>query len=206
MRTLQRLAIGELDLIVGTHALVSGRGGVSAIWALAHHRRTAPLRRASAGWRWARKGRSRRHAGADRDADPAAPWCSLTLATWKSRSFGKKPAGPPSRSITRNRGARTGSTRWWAAVRPRARRRQGASIGSARLVEESETSDLAAAEDRFRRPQAAFSAPRSTLSTAQMKGTDKDPRHGALSPAGENAAPGRHHRDRGRRRTCRPRP
>ena len=49
------------------------------------------------------------------------------------------------------------------------------------LVEESETSDLAAAEERFADLKQHFGA-KVDLVHGRMKGADKDARHGALSP------------------------
>ena len=124
---LDRLALGEIDLLVGTHALFQDEVAFHDL-ALADRRRAAPLRRASAA-RAGAQGRSGRRAGADRDADPAHAGADLFRRHGHLRAA--REAGRPPADRHPHHPARPRSTRW--STRSAARStKASASTGSAR--------------------------------------------------------------------------
>ena len=123
---------------------VPGRGRVPRSGAR-HHRRAAPLRRASAAGARA-QGRSGRHAGDDRDADPAHAGAHLLRRHGSLGAYGK--SRPAASRSTRARLRSTGSTRWWPRSAARSTK-ASASIGSARW---------------WRNPKPAISPPPKTAS------------------------------------------
>ena len=122
--TLERLALGEIDLAGRHPRAVPGRGGVPRSGAR-HRRRAAPLRRASAP-RARPQGRGRGHAGADRDADPAHAGADLLRRHGNLGAAGK--AGRPPADRHPHHRARP-ARRSGRGHRPRARRRQAGLLG-----------------------------------------------------------------------------
>ena len=190
--SLAALAAGETDIAVGTHALFQE----SVVFARPRPcggRRAAPLRRASAP-RPRRQGRGRRSPGDDRDADPASLCAHLFRRHGRLRLREKPPGRPPidtrALPIERlddvvaaiSRALRSGARAYWICP----------------LVEESETLDVAAAEDRAANLRALFG---DTVGPHARQDGRPGPgrRHGALSTRGDQGAR-RDHGGRGRRR------
>ncbi len=121
---LDRLALGDIDLLLGTHALVPGRRRLPRPGAR-HRRRAAPLRRAPAAGADA-EGRSGRRAGAHGDANPAHAGADLFRRHGHlgiAREAGRPPADrhPHHPALPHRRGRRGG--------RPRPRRGQTRLLG-----------------------------------------------------------------------------
>ena len=124
---LERLAIGEIDLLVGTHALFQEEVAFQRPRARGR-RRAASLRRAPAA-RARAQGRGGRHAGDDRDADPAHAGAHLFRRHGHFRAAREARRAPADRyphaaARAARRGGRSG--------RPRARRTASGSTGYAR--------------------------------------------------------------------------
>ena len=122
---LAALAAGEIEIVVGTHALfqkdVAFRDLRLAVVDEQH--RFGVRQRMDLG----EKGARRRHPGDDRDADPAQPRRWPSTATWTSRSSTRsRPAG----SRSRPRSSPSGRTaRGGRAPPPRHRRRPAGLLG-----------------------------------------------------------------------------
>ena len=171
---LARLAAGEIDLLVGTHALfqedVAFRDLALAVVDEQHrfgvHQRLA----------LARKGEA-----VDVLVMTATPIPRTLVLTYfgdmdvsrAAREAGRPPADRHAHHPARP--ARRGGRRRSAARSPRA----GASTGSARWSRNPRTIDLAAAEERFAALKKRF-GDAVGLVHGRMKGADKDARHGAL--------------------------
>ena len=171
--TLDRLALGEIDLLVGTHALfqdeVAFRDLALAIVDEQHrfgvHQRLA----------LARKGEA-----VDMLVLTATPiprtlvltyFGDMEISELREKPAGRQPIDTRTIALDRldevveavGRALDEGQRVYWVCP----------------LVEESETSDLAAAEERFADLKQHFGA-KVDLVHGQMKGADKDARHGAL--------------------------
>ena len=145
-------ARGRRARSAGRHpCAVPGRGRVPRSRAR-DRRRAASLRRAPAP-RARAQGRGRRRAGDDRDADPAHAGADLFRRHGCLASCAR--SRPAASRSTRARCRSAASTRWSTAV-GRALDRGERVYWVCPLVEESEVSDLAAAEERFAALQAAF--------------------------------------------------
>ena len=162
------LAAGDIDLIVGTHALFQDDVGLCRSRAR-HRRRAASLRRASAAGVGA-QGRCGRSAGAHGNADPAH--IGADLFRRHGRLGIARKAGRPAE----DRYARDAAV---AACRSRAMRVARALDEGRRvywvcpLVEESESIDLAAAEERYAALKKRFGGA-VDLVHGRMRGADKD--------------------------------
>ena len=162
------LAAGDIDLIVGTHALFQEDVAFADL-ALGHRRRAAPLRRASAAG-FGAQGRGGRSARAHRDADPAHAGADLF------RRHGRlgiaRKAGRPAKDRHPRHAARRGLPKSIDAV-ARALDEGRRVYWVCPLVEESETIDLAAAEERYEALKKRFGAA-VDLVHGRMRGADKD--------------------------------
>ena len=193
--TLERLALGEIDLIVGTHALfqdeVAFRDLALAIVDEQHrfgvHQRLA----------LARKGEA-----VDMLVLTATPiprtlvltyFGDMEISELREKPAGRQPIDTRTIALDRldevvdaiGRALDEGKRVYWVCP----------------LVAETEGSDLAAAEERFADLKKRFGA-KVDLVHGQMKGADKDAAM-ARFLGGADAASGRHHGDRGRRRRSR---
>jgi RecG-like helicase len=193
--TLDRLALGEIDLLVGTHALfqeeVAFRDLALAIVDEQHrfgvHQRLARWRaRAKRSTCWCSPPRRSR-----------ARWCDLLQRHGDFRTArGSLPAG--SRSTPHHRAQPARPARRGPGVG-----RMRVSRGSARLLGVPAGRGIGDQRPRrrrgaLRRPPAAFRRARRS-GARPHEGQRQGPRHGALR-CGRDPALGRHHRDRGRRR------
>ena len=165
---LDRLAAGEIDLLVGTHALFQDEVGLSRSCAR-HRRRAAPLRRRTSAWRSPRKGEA-----VDVLVMTATPiprtlvltaFGDMDVSELKEKPAGRLPIDTRTIPLDRldevmaavGRALSEGRRIYWVCP----------------LVEESETSDLAAAEERFAALEASF-GDAVDLVHGRMKGADKD--------------------------------
>ena len=188
-RLLAALAEAAIHVAVGTHALFQ-ESVVFADLGLAvvdeRHRLWRP-----AAPRPRLQGRGRRSLGDDRDAHPAFASCSPISATWTSPREKPPDASRSTRASCRSNGSRR-SLRNFRALRSGAR-----AYWICPLVEESETLDVAAAEDRAA-ACARFSArPSNSCAAGCRPGAGRC--DGALPTRGDQD-PGRDHGGRGRRR------
>ena len=150
-RRCERLARGEIDLLVGTHALFQDEVEFRdlALAVVDEQHRFGVHQRLALG----AQGRGRRRAGDDRDADPAHAGADRFRRHGRLRAR-REAAGPPADRHPHHaaRPARRGDRRASAARSPTARR----STGSARWSRNPRASDLAAAEERFATLDAAL--------------------------------------------------
>ena len=189
------LADGSIHILIGTHAIFQQavaykKLGLAVVdeqhrFGVAQRMMLAAKGRAAAA-----------SAGDDRDADPAH---ADAHPLWRD---GRQPArrdaaGPPADRDAGDQRA-SGCPRW--STRSAATsRRAGQAYWVCPLVEESETIDLAAAEDARRGCCGCASATRSALVHGRMKGPEKDAVMAAFQ-RGRIARAGRDDGDRGRRR------
>ena len=170
---LARLEAGEIDLLVGTHALIQDDVDLQGAGAR-DRRRAASLRRARAAGADL-EGRSRRRAGAERDADPAHAGADLFRRHGRLRSCAKSRPAASRSTPARCRLSRI--ERGDRRRRPRAARRASCVYWICPLVEESEaegTEHLTNADqDGSSALQQRF-GDRVGLVHGQMKGTEKD--------------------------------
>ena len=161
------LESGAIDIVIGTHALFQESVRFRDLGSR-HRRRAAPLRRAPAPGDH-RQGRRARHAGDDRDADPAHAGADRLRRHGRIEAHGKagRPPADPDRDAAAGAARRTdrphsdavadGQKVYWICP----------------LVEESEEIELMSAEERFATLQPIF-GDAVGLVHGRMKGADKD--------------------------------